>query len=65
VDELVDPPFKANPTVDGKCSVEFRLPPGLVIEYTGSMEGNEPPPPPKEFPFEDGPPDDPADPPPL
>jgi len=65
VDELVDPPFKANPTVDGKCSVEFRLPPGLVIEYTGGMEGNEPPPPPKEFPFEDGPTDDPANPPPL
>jgi len=49
VDELVDPPFNANPTVDVNCSVEFSLP-GLVIEYTGGMEGNESPPPPKELP---------------
>ena len=63
VDELVDPLFKANPTVDGNWSVEFRLP-GLVIEYTGGMEGNEPPPP-TELPFDDDcPPDDPSIPPP-
>ena len=63
MDELVDPPFKANPTVDGNWSVEFRLP-GLVIEYTGGMEGNEPPPP-TELPFDDDrPPDDPSIPPP-
>ena len=63
VDELVDPLFKANPTVDGNWSVEMRLR-GLVIEYSGGMEGQEPPPP-TELPFDDDrPPDDPSIPPP-